>query len=193
VVFAAITSPIGLAIIAIGALAFAFDKISGGKVSAIPKVWAENFRLLSEIISLATQKAVTWGENFIGGFISGMKKKIVEAVKTVIDFAHKIHFGIKNALKIQSPSKVMEKLGQNVVAGFNQGIESFGGIGVSVPSLAGASGATVRPTASTASGNGGGFVINGDMNITMPAGSTREQVDHLMSEIAKRVKLRGGN
>lgn len=190
-------SAVGLPIIALiallAALKIAWDNNFLGmkdKIQAIPDVWGKNLEMLGTIVQKLIEKAKTWGGNFIGGFIQGMKQKIAEALKVVIDLAMKVTNGIKNALKIKSPSQVMMGLGEQVVAGFNQGIESFGGIGVQVPALAGA-GATVRPSTGSSGGgaSGGNVYIN---SLTVPPGTTQEQIDFIMKEVGRQVKRRGG-
>jgi hypothetical protein len=122
------------------------------------------------------------------GFVNGIKAAAAKLWEVVKGIATKVQDTIKNVLKIKSPSKVMMALGEQVTAGFNQGIESFGGIGVQVPALAGA-GASV--SSSPASGSSGGNVYI--ENLSVPPGTTKEQIDFIMKEIGKRVKLRGGS
>lgn len=155
-------------------------------------VWGKNVSMMGEIFSLLATKAKTWGGMFIAGLVEGIKAAAVKLWEVVKGLAMKVQDTIKNVLKIRSPSQVMMKLGEQVTAGFSQGIESFGGIGVQVPALAGA-GASVRSTPSTGSTGGGmsgGNVYIQTMNI--PPGTSKEQIDFIMKEIGRQVKRRGG-
>jgi TP901 family phage tail tape measure protein len=214
--FTALTGPIGIAIAALALLKVAWDRDFLGlktKIQEMPNVWRKNFEMLGQIFQLGVQKFMKFnidiakliqenglvktmkefGANIIQGLIDGIKSKVAQLVGVVLNMAAKVTNGIKSALKIQSPSKVMMGLGENAVKGFNEGIATMGGIGVQVPALAGA-GASVS-TAPTASGNmGGGSGGNVYIeNMTIPPGTTKEQIDFIMKEIGKRVKLRGGS
>ncbi len=151
-------------------------------------VWGKNVAMMGEIFTTLAAKAFGWGNNVILGFVNGIKAAAAKLWEVVKGIATKVQDTIKNVLKIKSPSKVMMALGEQVTAGFNQGIESFGGIGVQVPALAGA-GASV--SSSPASGSSGGNVYI--ENLSVPPGTTKEQIDFIMKEIGKRVKLRGGS
>jgi TP901 family phage tail tape measure protein len=156
-------------------------------------VWGKNVAMMGEIFTTLAAKAFGWGNNVILGFVNGIKAAAAKLWEVVKGIATKVQDTIKNVLKIKSPSKVMMALGEQVTAGFNQGIESFGGIGVQVPALAGA-GASV--SSSPASGSSGGMGTGGNVyieNLSVPPGTTKEQIDFIMKEIGKRVKLRGGS
>jgi TP901 family phage tail tape measure protein len=214
--FAAITGPIGIAVIAIvGSLALlkkAWDRDFLGlrtKTQETVSVWRKNFDMLGEIVALGVNKIVNklsevnerakkigWfltfmeigtkiGEGLIKGFTS-MGKLFVNAVKALAKSAVD---SIKNAFKIRSPSKVMMKLGEQVVEGFNRGIDTMNGIGVQVPALAPAS-ASVSPMAGSPATGGGNFYMYGD--ITVPVGTTQEQIRFISRELGKKAKQRGG-
>jgi TP901 family phage tail tape measure protein len=175
--------------------------------------WSNNMQMLGEIIRLGAAKVIGFlanlhkqvaaagglgkvmsdvGKQMIMGLINGIGSMISALVNKVKEMASAVTNSIKGALKIQSPSKVMMGLGENVVKGFNEGIATMGGIGVSMPQLAGANGVTSAPTASSSSGGGSGGNVYIE-NMTIPPGTTKEQIDFIMKEIGKRVKLRGGS
>lgn len=62
------------------------------------------------------------------GIVDGFKRLIVWILSSINDIVSKI----RKALGIASPSKVMAKIGEQVVQGFNKGIEGMGGVGVNV-------------------------------------------------------------
>lgn len=135
---------------------------------------------LKTIIPVVRELAV----KIMVGLISGVKSKMAEWFNTIKEMAMKAANLVKDTFKIRSPSRVMMDMGQQVVAGFNQGIESMGGIGVNVPQLGGAGSASPSLGVS-----GGGIYIN---NLNVPAGTTTEQVDAILKELGKRVKRQGG-
>jgi TP901 family phage tail tape measure protein len=176
--------------------------------------WSANMSMLGEIIRLGAAKVIGFlanlhkqvaaagglgkvmsdvGKQMIMGLINGIGSMISALVNKVKEMASAVTNSIKGALKIKSPSKVMMGLGENVVKGFNAGIDTMGGIGVQVPALAGA-GASVSsaPTARSNMGGGSGGNVYIE-NMTIPPGTTKEQIDFIMKEIGKRVKLRGGS
>lgn len=192
-------SAVGLPIIALiallEALKIAWDNNFLGlrdKIQDIPNVWQKNVSMLGEIIGLLIEKAKKWGGDFIAGFLQGMKDMAIKALKWTIDFAMKIHNGIKKALQIKSPSKLMMKLGAMTVEGFHQGLESMGGIGVQVPQLSGATSGSGVPAlgVSTGGAGGNGMYIN---QLIVPPGTSEEQIRYIMHEIAKRSKRRGAS
>jgi len=64
------------------------------------------------------------GKNIIGGLIDGVKAMITKVRETIGNIAETITGGIKKALKIQSPSRVMEGLGEYTGEGLIKGLES---------------------------------------------------------------------
>ncbi len=130
------------------------------------------------------------GAAIMRGLIKGILLGAIQLIATVLDISRQIQDSIKRALGISSPSKVFMKIGENVVQGFNAGIENMGGgLGVNIPQVAGG-GATGQPSLAVAggvSGGGSGVYIQ---NLIMPPGTTREQVDAFNREIAKKAKRR---
>jgi TP901 family phage tail tape measure protein len=130
------------------------------------------------------------GAQIIGGLVEGIKSKVAALVQTVKDMASRVTNSIRDAFQIRSPSKLMAKMGNQVVAGFNQGIDAMGGLGVNTPQLGQMANAVAPSLAGAGMGMGGGVTINIE-NLTVPSGTTREQVDFLLQEMGKRVKQRG--
>lgn len=64
------------------------------------------------------------GKNIISGLIDGVKAMIAKVKETIGNIAETITGGIKKALKIQSPSRVMEGLGEYTGEGLIKGLES---------------------------------------------------------------------
>ncbi|MDK9712309.1 hypothetical protein [Acidaminobacter sp.] len=64
------------------------------------------------------------GKNIISGLIDGVKAMIAKVKETIGNIAETITGGIKKALKIESPSRVMEGLGEYTGEGLIKGLES---------------------------------------------------------------------
>lgn len=124
------------------------------------------------------------GKAILQGLIDGVKSKIDAFIKLVVDLANKVAESVKSALKIKSPSQVFAGIGENVVAGFNKGISNMGGLGVNVngTTLGGASNPSLA-TVGAGGGSGNIFI----QNLNVPPGTTRQQVDAIMEEMARRV------
>jgi hypothetical protein len=120
-----------------------------------------------------------------------MVSSLVNAVKSM---ASKASNAVKSAFGISSPSKLMMKYGENVVAGFNKGIDTMGGIGVATPSLApaGASPSMASAPAFGGGGMGGGGVTIVIQNLNVPLAENKAQIDYIVDELGKRVKRLGG-
>jgi phage-related minor tail protein len=137
--FTALTGPIGIAIaavVAIIAIGVALYKNWDEIKAAAQKLWEnikQKFTEIKEAITKPINEAMETlkninlfevGKNIIQGLINGIKAmvtKVKEAVSGVVDT---VTGGIKKALRIESPSKVMEDMGENVSAGFALGIKS---------------------------------------------------------------------
>ncbi len=122
------------------------------------------------------------GVQIMAGLITGITSKAVEFVNAIKSMAEQAKNAVKSAFKIQSPSKVMLEMGQQVVAGFNNGVEGSGGIGVETPSMS-SGGLSFAGTSM------GGIHIQ---NLNVPVGTTQEQVNAILAELSKRVKRQGG-
>lgn len=66
------------------------------------------------------------GENVGAGLQSGLTGSITDVQSAADALAQAVIDQAEDTLGIQSPSKVFKKIGQYVVAGFNQGLEGFG-------------------------------------------------------------------
>lgn len=183
----------------------------GMKQSA--STWKTNLSMLGEIVQLGTQKIIGFltelhkkiaeagglgqvmmnvGKAIVQGLISGISSMISSLVNKVKEMASKAANSVKSAFGIASPSKLMMRYGENVVAGFNKGIDSFGGIGVQTPALAPA-GASTSPSVAPAFGGGmGGGVTIVIQNLNVPLAQNKEQIRYIADELGKEVKRRGG-
>lgn len=123
------------------------------------------------------------GKEIIAGLIKGISSAIIQLIKFVTDKANEISNAIKNAFGIHSPSKVMEGIGKNVVAGFHKGIEAMGGVGVTVPSIS----STNRGQPSLSySGAGASSGATNNFYITSH-GTSDEQIKHITKEVSKNL------
>lgn len=61
-----------------------------------------------------------------GGLVSGLTSGFTEGNAAMTDGANNLVYGFKRLLGISSPSKVFEGFGENVVEGFNRGVEGMG-------------------------------------------------------------------
>lgn len=178
--------------------------------------WRDNFKMFGEIVALTFVKSVqylsdfqkkiadaggwgavmsTMGKAMVQGLINGISGMISSLVNKVKEMASKASNAVRNAFGIRSPSKLMMRYGEQVVAGFNKGIDTMGGIGVQTPALAPA-GASVSSTASgspafgSSNGRGGVTVIIEQLNV--PLAENKAQIDYIVQEIGKKIKLKGG-
>ena len=81
---------------------------------------ADIFKKLGELPG----KALEIGKNLIQGLIDGVKKLAGKAVDAVKNVGKNLVNGIKNVLKIHSPSKVFEELGEFTGEGYLIGVRS---------------------------------------------------------------------
>lgn len=130
------------------------------------------------------QAAHQLGSDIMRGLIEGIQDNVKKLVDTAKDMARRAARAVRDAFKIRSPSRVMAQIGGQVVEGFRQGIDAAGGIGVNVPTTAQMTDA-VAPAMASGSGN---VYIN---TINVPPGTTREQIDLISREIARRARRRG--
>lgn len=214
--FALLTSPIGLLIASLVALKIAWDTNFLGlrtKIQEAPSIWRKNFDMLAEIVRLGTQKLVNYfmnlqqkvadyggwkklmtdvGKNIVMGLITGITSMVTSLVNTVKNMASKASSAVKNAFGIHSPSALMKDYGEQIVKGFNLGLDSFGGIGVTTPQLAPAGASptmTSAPIGGGFGGNGGTTIII--QNLHVPLAENKAQIDYIADELGKRVKRRG--
>lgn len=127
------------------------------------------------------------GNQIMQGLIDGVKSKIASFLNMVKDMAENVANAVQNALGIRSPSRVMMKLGEQTVAGFNKGMASTGGgINVGVPSASQMQGG-LAPALST---SGIGSNTNQTFNIQAAPGTTDQQVNDIARKLAKLVQKR---
>lgn len=104
-------------------------KVAAGLISAIPRVLSAVASLIRQVVQKFTgHDWASTGRNILEGIATGIKNAIgsvLSAIGTVVD-------GIKeklaNALKIGSPSRVMEDMAQWIPAGIALGIEENAGM-----------------------------------------------------------------
>jgi TP901 family phage tail tape measure protein len=139
----------------------------------------------AELNKIMYEVMVAIGKRLTDGLIEGVKAKQKQFVEALNQLAQKAQAAVRNAFKIRSPSKVMMKMGAQVTEGFRRGVDGGGGIGVGVPN-APAMMKAVQPVMA----NGGGVNINIG-TLSVPPGTTDEQVEVLLREIGKRIRRRG--
>ena len=137
--FAALTGPIGIAIaaiVAIIAIGVALYKNWDEVKAAAQKLWEnikQRFNEIKEAITKPIGEAINTlkninlieiGKNIISGLISGISSMINKVKDAVGNVVSTVTGGIKRALKIESPSKVMEEMGAYTGEGFAVGIKS---------------------------------------------------------------------
>lgn len=134
-----LAGPVGIviaiiaALIAIGvALYKNWDTIKAAATALYENIKARFNKIKDAIIipitnSINTLKKINLfeiGKNIISGLIDGVKAMITKVKETIGNIAETITGGIKKALKIQSPSRVMEGLGEYTGEGLIKGLES---------------------------------------------------------------------
>lgn len=118
----AFANPIGLAIMAIAAVAFLVYRYWEPITKWFSGLWA---------------KFKVWGAAIIDGFIGGIKAKW-EAIKDLAArLAGMLPEAVRKVLGIKSPSRVFQEIGQNIMTGLQQGIA--GGAGHPITTLRGVS------------------------------------------------------
>ena len=136
--FAALTGPIGIAIgaiVAIIAIGVALYKNWDEVKAAAQKLWEnlkQKFNEIKEAITKPVKDAIQTikdinlvevGKNMIQGLINGIKNMISKVKEAIGSVVSTVTSGIKKALKIESPSKVMEEMGEYTAEGFAVGIK----------------------------------------------------------------------
>lgn len=135
--------------------------------STISEVWNEAQAFLEGI------DLVQIGKNAIQGLIDGIKSMVGAVARAIRNIADTITDGIKDALDIHSPSRVLKQLGIYTGEGFGLGIQSTIGL---IAKQAKAMAAAAIPSVDTSdaafalsSGKVGGAGINQTVNIYSPA------------------------
>jgi len=157
-------------------------------------------RLLGQLLAAIVQKAreimpalQEVGKNIMQGLIEGVKGLIQGFIDMIGNMAKGAIDAVKNAFGIASPSKVMAEMGNNIVAGFNQGIAAAGGLRIPTPGATSGRAPTVGQSRGFSSNQGGGNGLNiNNMTVNVPAGTTQQQVDAIARELGKRTNRRSG-
>jgi len=138
-VLAFITGPFGIviaivaAVIAIGVTLYKNWDTIKEKAAALYENIKESFAKTRDAIMDPINKAIDMlkdinlfevGKNIIGGLIDGVTDMIGKVKDAIGDIAETITGGIKKALKIESPSRVMQGLGEYTGEGLIRGIEN---------------------------------------------------------------------
>jgi len=134
--------------------------------------------VLLDALRLVAPGFYKMGQAIMEGLVGGIKSQIGNLVAAATDAASNAADAVRRAFRIRSPSRVMMEIGEQVVAGFNEGVASMGGIGVNTPQVR-----------SMAASVGGGNVTIGAIHV--PPGTSREQIEYISREIAKRARQRG--
>jgi phage-related minor tail protein len=162
-----------------------FEKMNGVK-DTISKVWNEAQAFLEEI------NLIDIGKNVIQGLIDGITSMVGAVGKAIRKIANNITDGIKDALDIHSPSRVMKQLGEYTGEGFIVGIRStIGEISKQSQAMASAAIPDVSmgtSTATSGSSQSSGSSINQTVNIYSPsalsASETAKQNKRVLQELA---------
>lgn len=195
---------IGILLAGLGAMVVAPFVIAGAAVYALGAglIWLND--KFFEIVKGAAEA----GANLVVGFVNGIKGGIGSIADAATDMAGAAVGGLKNALGMKSPSKVMFQLGGFAASPF------AGGIDAGVPQVE-AAGANLGAAAAggTASGmragdyklpgadagsaaGGGGMTINGGikLEITAPSGVTHalEITETALATLFERLALQQG-
>jgi hypothetical protein len=115
-----------------------------------------------------------------GGLVTGLTGGFVDATSTMDAGANDLIYGFKRILGIASPSKVFEGFGENVVEGFNSGVERVPGMDASLGQDL-AAGAAGR---GTAGGAGGSPVSVGlTINVNATGGADGDSIAQRIAEV----------
>lgn len=165
---------IGQVGVALGDAAAFFQRLDDGIRSFSANVRATVSQLATDIVNafLALPgKMLEIGGQIIQGLWDGLKSKYEGVKSSVTGFASSVADWFRAPLQIQSPSKVMHGIGQNIMQGLSNGISS--GVG-EVGSLVQSIGQTVQGTFSKMVDG----LINGTLNI-------KEAISGLLADLGK--------
>lgn len=116
--------------------------------------------------------------NLINGLVEGIKAGIGKVVAAIDGVAQALPDWVKEKLGIHSPSTVFAGLGQNIIEGLVQGLQSMAGAPQAVLNdmtagmMAGASGGSTVTTNNT---------TNNNWNVTIPTAGGNQPVDQMQS------------
>lgn len=138
---------------------------------------------LIDFLRTLPQRVMEFGRQIIQGLIDGMQAKLNELVAMLRNIVAEIKRTLQVAFEIRSPSKVMVKLGEQVMAGFAQGMNSAQVMTAAMSATGASAPATLVPA--LAGVGGGGININGP--ITIVANDPRD----FMRQLTREAKRRG--
>jgi TP901 family phage tail tape measure protein len=151
--------------------------------------------IVQRLSTLGSQMMIL-GKAIIDGLINGMKSKAVELVAYIFGLSKEMVAAIKQALGISSPSKVMMEMGKNTALGFQQGVQSAGGMAMDAPSIGGRSvtsrGGGMALAGAGGSGGSGGRNVIQNYYIQAAPGTTDEQVRDIGKKLGKLTKKKSG-
>lgn len=150
---------------------------------AVPVAIAAAVLGLAKLASAAKEKLAEWrdaGVQAVQGLIDGIKSKVSSAVAAAKQLASDVSGAIKSALKIGSPSKLMEDYGEFTVAGFNKGIENMSPAAQDSMSSMAPSGSP-RPAAAPVASGGKSFTLQ--LSVSAQPGATKQDGENLASGI----------
>lgn len=201
-VFTAVAGAISLPVLAIAALGAAIVGLIfniGGfrdKVISALKYVAEAFKftftgikdLITNFASTIWQHAVAIGSSIVNGIKQGLsnlwgtlKNALISPVENAINW-------IKEKLKIGSPSKVFEEIGESIVEGYGEGLKLAEKIKPTLPAP------TLNPVSPTPVTTAAARPYASNITIRLEGVAIREDkdIDKLADEIEKRIgrKLR---
>jgi amino acid transporter len=112
-------------------------KIAGGFVekfsenlfrAAIAIVWVvAKWDEMLGVLGRAGEDGKAIGTSFVDGLVEGIKSGYSVLSKVASGLAHEAVSAVKDTLGIHSPSRVMADMGENVTAGFAEGVQAGGG------------------------------------------------------------------
>lgn len=100
-----------------------WDNIKQATSNAFSKI-GETITSVFDKVKNIPKEMINLGKNIIQGLINGIKSMITKVASTVKNVASTITGGIKTALGIHSPSRVMQQMGEYTGEGFVNGLKS---------------------------------------------------------------------
>jgi hypothetical protein len=156
---------------------------------AVVNVFKSLGALILKLLVPLADTMLQLGKNIIVSLAQGIKENAQQLIQAAKDMAQKAAQTIRDAFQIRSPSRVMMEIGAQVTAGFQQGVQKDEGLAVPVPRPGDFAGAAMSGGA-VAAGAGGGAGVYIE-NLTVPPGTTQEQIEIIMREIGRRARKRG--
>lgn len=201
--FTALSGPIGIAIaavaavITIGVLLYRNWDVIKEKAAQLWEYLKQKFTDIKDAIlnpinnAIDTLKNINLrdiGKNIIQGLINGISDMISKVKNKISEVAETVTGGIKKALRISSPSKVMEEMGQFTGEGFAIGIgKSLGNIAKQTQSMSDIpSSSENKVSATNTSINHSGVIRVEGVN---SSGELSAVVDIVMDQLRREVRM----